>query len=156
MSGRIFTSSVMVRFGHCDPAGIVFYPRYFEMINAVVEDWFAALHWPFSHLVVERNEGLPTVSIECQFMRPSRIGDTLDFELSVAALGSSSCTVNISATNKDVVVLKATHVLVYISRAEGEEGSISIPGPLRRSIAAYCHNGGDEQVIGNNDSPKFA
>ena len=30
-----------VRFGHCDPAGIVFYPRYFEMLNALVEDWIS-------------------------------------------------------------------------------------------------------------------
>ena len=31
---------VLVQFAHCDPAGIVFYARYFEIINEVVEDWF--------------------------------------------------------------------------------------------------------------------
>ena len=33
--GRVsgFSHEQRVRFGHCDPAGIVFYPRYFEMIN---------------------------------------------------------------------------------------------------------------------------
>ena len=31
-----FTTQRKVRFQHCDPAGIVFYPRYFEMINSVV------------------------------------------------------------------------------------------------------------------------
>ena len=35
-----FTTTRKVRFEHCDPAGIVFYPRYFEMINGTVEDWF--------------------------------------------------------------------------------------------------------------------
>ena len=35
-----FISQVEVRFRHCDPAGIVFYPRYFEMINDFVEEWF--------------------------------------------------------------------------------------------------------------------
>ncbi|CPO21707.1 4-hydroxybenzoyl CoA thioesterase [Bordetella pertussis] len=34
-----FVSEVEVRFRHCDPAGIVFYPRYFEMINDFVEEW---------------------------------------------------------------------------------------------------------------------
>ena len=27
-----------VRFQHCDPAGIVFYPRYFEMLNTTIEE----------------------------------------------------------------------------------------------------------------------
>src|SRR5690242_12783792 len=35
-----FQREVLVRFGHCDAAGWVFYPRYFEMISDFVEDWF--------------------------------------------------------------------------------------------------------------------
>ena len=29
-----FTTTRKVRFEHCDPAGIVFYPRYFAMFDA--------------------------------------------------------------------------------------------------------------------------
>ena len=29
-----------IRFRHCDPAGIVFYPRFIEMAHSVVEDFF--------------------------------------------------------------------------------------------------------------------
>lgn len=140
MPDRTFRTAVDVRFAHCDPAGIVFFPRYFEMINGVVEDWFASgLSWPFPYLHVERGEGVPTVDAGCQFMSPSRMGDRLEFELSVAALGTSSFTLNIAATNRGVAVLKATHVLVYISRKkEGEEHSIAIPDSLRERMAAYC------------------
>ena len=35
-----FTVRKAIRFQHCDPAGIVFYPRYFVLMNEVVEDWF--------------------------------------------------------------------------------------------------------------------
>ena len=38
-----FQREILVRFGHCDAAGWVFYPRYFEMISDFVEDWFRAL-----------------------------------------------------------------------------------------------------------------
>ena len=31
---------ITVEWGDCDPAGIVFYPRYLEMFNNLVEDWF--------------------------------------------------------------------------------------------------------------------
>ena len=32
---------IQIEWGHCDPAGIVFYPRYVELCNEMVEDWFA-------------------------------------------------------------------------------------------------------------------
>ncbi len=28
-----FTRSVPIRFSHCDPAGIVYFPHYFDMFN---------------------------------------------------------------------------------------------------------------------------
>ena len=35
-----FRTAYLVRFAHCDPAGIGFYPRYFDLFNSAVEDWF--------------------------------------------------------------------------------------------------------------------
>src|SRR5476649_217235 len=35
----VFYSDTLVRFSHCDPAGIIFYPHYFVMFNGLVEDW---------------------------------------------------------------------------------------------------------------------
>ncbi len=56
----------------------MFYPRYFEMINQVVEDWFAGpLGQDFRSLHEGLNIGVPTVSIECEFTHPSRLGDRL-------------------------------------------------------------------------------
>ena len=36
----IYRRAIQIEFNHCDPAGIVFYPRYFEMVNSVVENFF--------------------------------------------------------------------------------------------------------------------
>jgi acyl-CoA thioesterase FadM len=35
-----FATDKLIRFHHCDPAGIVFYPQYFVLFNELVEDWF--------------------------------------------------------------------------------------------------------------------
>ena len=60
MSARLFHYTQKVMFKHCDPAGIVFYPRYFEMMNDVVESFFAeCLGLPFERLLV--TAGVPTV-----------------------------------------------------------------------------------------------
>ena len=35
-----FKSQKLIRFQHCDPAGIVFYPQYFVLFHELIEDWF--------------------------------------------------------------------------------------------------------------------
>jgi 4-hydroxybenzoyl-CoA thioesterase len=55
----------IVRFSHCDPAGIVFYPRFFEIVHDAKEDWFReAVGLPFRELIGERREGFPIVRLE--------------------------------------------------------------------------------------------
>ena len=61
MTGQVFTVERRVRFADCDAAGIVFFPRYFEMLNGVVEDWFAGpLGASFRELHINRQ-----VSVRC-------------------------------------------------------------------------------------------
>jgi 4-hydroxybenzoyl-CoA thioesterase len=84
-----FTYPQKVLFKHCDPAGIVFYPRYFEMINDCVEAFFGeALDLPFHELM--KTGGVPTVRIDTTFTAPSRHGDQLVLGLVVERLGRSS------------------------------------------------------------------
>ena len=62
-----------VEFHHCDPAGIVFYPRYFEMLNSVVEEWFGERNGlPFDRMHRIERRGVPTVRLETVFTAPSR------------------------------------------------------------------------------------
>ena len=37
---EMYERLIQIEFNHCDPAGIVFYPRYFEMVNSVCENFF--------------------------------------------------------------------------------------------------------------------
>ena len=78
-----------IRFRHCDPAGIVFFPRFFEMMNDTVESFFAErLGFPFSDM--HRTSGVPTAQINAEFQAPSRLGDILDITLRCTRLGRSS------------------------------------------------------------------
>ncbi|MFT3796298.1 acyl-CoA thioesterase [Flavobacterium sp.] len=85
-----FTKTEQIRFKHVDFAGIVFYPRFLEMLNDLVEDWFAeALDRPFSK-IHESNTGIPTVDLKVQFKKAARIGDVLTKQLWVLHLGGAS------------------------------------------------------------------
>src|ERR1700689_3212975 len=90
-----YRSTVLIRFAHCDPAGIVFYPRYLEMFNDLVEDWCREkLGIPFTSLI-SSGKGLPTARIEVDFLAPSRMGDVLQASLLVRAIGRSSIRIEI-------------------------------------------------------------
>lgn len=86
-----FTKTEKIRFKHVDYAGIVFYPRFLEMLNDLVEDWFEeALDRPFSK--IHQTNGIPTVDLKVQFKKAARIGETLTKQLWVNNLGGASVT----------------------------------------------------------------
>ncbi len=86
-----FRARRQVRFAHCDPAGIAYYPRLFELADTVIEDWTAeVIGVPRRVMHLGMGLGLPTVTIEARFASPARLGDMLDFMLLVERVGGSS------------------------------------------------------------------
>src|SRR5271170_8234995 len=81
-----------IEWGHCDPAGIVFNPRFFEFF-----DWSTAL-LVREALGVEKAEmravygvaGIPLVDTRAVFHRPARYGDEIEIVSTVTAVGRSS------------------------------------------------------------------
>ncbi|UWQ22678.1 thioesterase family protein [Jannaschia sp. W003] len=92
----MFETTQKVLFRHCDPAGIVFFPRAFEIANDLVERFFAeALDWPFEDLL--RDAGVPTAEIATRFRAPSRHGDVLRLRLALTKLGRTSLAYRLDA-----------------------------------------------------------
>ena len=106
-----------ILFKHCDPAGIVFFPRYFEMINDCVEAFFDdVLGLPFEDLHL--NGGVPTAKINTTFKAPSRHGDRIVLVLDCLAVGRSSLEVSIIASSQTDEVRFVSHsTLVFVDRA---------------------------------------
>src|SRR6476660_1587952 len=84
-----FITKEKIRFQHVDYAGIVFYPRFLEMLNSLVEDWFEeALDRPFSKM--HTTNGIPTVDLKVQFKKAARLGEILTKKLWVKNVGGAS------------------------------------------------------------------
>jgi 4-hydroxybenzoyl-CoA thioesterase len=87
----VFRLSQPLRFAHCDPAGIGYYPAYLELCDGAIEDWtVAALGVSRRVMHFELRLGLPTVDLHARFSRPGRLGDLLDIDVSVRKVGRSS------------------------------------------------------------------
>jgi len=137
----IFQTTETVRFSQVDAAGIVFYPRFLDMVNNLVEDWFAqALNYPFQNM--HPHFGVPTVDLQAQFKKPARLGEVLTKKLWVATLKQSSVQLHISFENAQAeTVLNAQVVLVYVQFDAHTHQAQSTPftDALRAQILAYEH-----------------
>ncbi len=130
-----FTTCTTVRFADVDPAGIVFYPRYFEMLNGAVEDWFAKdLGLDFATMHLKNRIGVPTVKLETEFLTPSELGDTLEIQIQPRTIGRTSCGFDALFTGAGRDRLRASVVLVCMDL--DQQRPVEWPAKVREAIAA--------------------
>jgi len=128
-----FRTGRRVEFQHCDPAGLVFYPRYFEWTNSVVEEWFAdVLAAPFAPMHLGERKGVPTVRLEARFAAPTRLGEMLEFQLTPQMPGRTSLNLTIEAEAQGETRLAFASTLVHIDLDDGRPEPW--PEPLREAL----------------------
>lgn len=129
-----FHQTRIVEFQHCDAAGIVFYPRYFEMVSSVVERFFTdALDHGFAALLTQRI-AVPMARIEVDFHAPSRLGDRIDFALTIPRIGTSSADVLLTCTGTEPR-FTARGTLVHYDLQHGR--SAPWPDDLRAGLSHH-------------------
>ena len=129
-----YARSVRVEFNHCDPAGIVFYPRYFEMTNSVCENFFREVVGYSYAAMMADGIGVPTARVETEFHAPSRLGDLLDWRMVVERVGGSSVGLRLEARCGAEHRLTARLVLVWLT-PEAKPGRW--PARIRAVLAAH-------------------
>lgn len=124
-----------VEFNHCDPAGIVFYPRYFELLSAAIERYFTDhLGKSFAEMHLVEKLGVPTARLEIDFKAPSRLEDHLDLAVRPERVGGSSTTLAIDCTCGGELRFAAKSTLVYVDLTSGRPRPW--PEALRAALTA--------------------
>lgn len=102
-----------IRFADCDPAGIVFFPQYFVLLNGLVEDFITdGLGISYAGLIAQRRIGLPIVHLSCDFTAVSRLGDEVMLGLTVERIGGSSLALRFGCRAGPDARLSSRQVLV--------------------------------------------
>ena len=122
-----FIKQEKIRFKHIDYAGIVFYPRFLEMLNDLVEDWFEeALDRPFSKM--HETNGIPTVDLKVQFKNAARLGEVLTKKIWVNELKTSSIVCGFQFVNQnEQTVLEGEVTLVNVVIQEDRQSIKAAP-----------------------------
>ena len=133
---REYVFKAPVRFTHTDPAGYVFFPRFFEMFQAAVEDWFSyGMGVNYADLILEKGIGLPTAHAECDFKAPVKLGELIEFTLTLEKLGTSSITIIIAGRVNGEERLRAKLVLVAIELVNGRP--VPLSDLLRKKMESF-------------------
>lgn len=125
-----------IRFSHCDPAGIVYYPRYFDLLHEAMEDWLReGVGVPLSALIGQRRRGVPIVRVETDFVAPSRMGDEVDIAVRLSELGGTSLHLDYEIRCGGERRLAARTVLVHIRLDDGRP--VAFDDDLRERLARF-------------------
>jgi len=122
-----------IRFSHCDPAGIVFFPQYLVLFNHLLEDWFThGLGIDYAGFIGQRRIGTPTVRLECDFRAISRMGEDVVFSLAPEHVGNRSLTLALEARLGGELRVGARQVLVFTSLETHK--AVPIPPDVRAAL----------------------
>jgi YbgC/YbaW family acyl-CoA thioester hydrolase len=85
----MFLHPVQLRWGECDPAGIIFYPTYFQWFDAATWNMFAQVGYHAKRMHAE-HLAMPLVAAGCEFKHPAEQEDRCEIRSRIARWGGKS------------------------------------------------------------------
>ncbi len=133
---HLHTLRQRIEFGHCDPAGIVFFVEFFRMCNALFEDWFNdRLKLSFADEFFVHDHMFPLVHTEADFQSALRMGDEIEISLILTGIGRSSIRYTCLGRSGGRDIFRIRFVNALGRRSAGH--SIEIPAYMRTPMDTY-------------------
>ncbi|HVG19583.1 MAG TPA: thioesterase family protein [Blastocatellia bacterium] len=132
-----YRTTVPVRFGDVDKAGIVYYPRIFHYLHIAQEDFFAEyVGIAYHRLIADERIGFPTVSDSTNFLKALKYGDTLEIATHISRVGRSSVTFEfrIYKGGSNELLVRSSQVKVAVNMDTWEK--VGIPEKYRAILNA--------------------
>jgi 4-hydroxybenzoyl-CoA thioesterase len=134
------TRNLRIEWCDCDPAGIIFYPRYFEMFDTsttVLIERALGMN-KIDYLKAYSFAGHPVVETRARFKFPTRFGDEVAIESRLVECGRSSFKIEHSLTKGGALAVEGLETRVWVVRLAGESPRMKsqpIPADVRARFA---------------------
>ena len=129
--------TVRIEWGDCDPAGIVFYPRYFAMFNhsteLLIEQALGIKKYALNQLY--GLGGYPSVRSQARFLLPTRYGDDVEIESTVTKVGRSSFSIEHKLSLDGALAVEGNETRVWAIRDPDRPGGFRAE-PMPAEMAA--------------------
>lgn len=129
----------VIAWGDCDPAGIVFYPRYFDMFDLATAGLLEAASGQTRAELIARHGvvGWPMVDTRATFRAPTRFDDRVRIDSCIERLGRSSFDVSHALRRGDELCVECVETRIWAARsAAGRLQGVPIPDELRQVLSA--------------------
>ncbi|MFK4721347.1 MULTISPECIES: thioesterase family protein [Bradyrhizobium] len=108
---------VQIQWGDCDPANIVYYPRYFAMFDDSTSTLFEVAGFSKQDLVHKYGlVGIPMVDTRAKFYIPSTYGDWITIETKIESIKRSSFEVKHNVYKAADLAIEAFETRVLVGR----------------------------------------
>lgn len=130
---------ISIEWGDCDPAGIVYFPRYFEYCDACTNALFARAGLPKPRMLKTYGiAGIPIVDARGRFLAPSQFGDTVMVESQIVECGRSSFSVRHRIFRGNALAAEIDETRVWAKPAKSGSGrlrGVAIPQEVKQRLA---------------------
>jgi 4-hydroxybenzoyl-CoA thioesterase len=122
-----FRRQLTIEWGHCDPAGIVFNPRFFEFFDASTWLLFeAALGVKAQDLASTYNiVGIALVDARANFLKPAKFGDVLELASRISEFRRSSFDIEHRLSVNGVLAVEGSESRVWAVRDRADPDNIA-------------------------------
>jgi len=131
---RVFRHRIRVRYGECDPQGIVFNANYLAYFDLILTEFWREAAGSYSAMV-EAGADMVVAESRILFRSPAAFDEELDFELRVARLGNTALQSRIDARVDDRLVVEGEIRHVFIDPAT--KAKRTMPDEIRSALEPY-------------------
>ena len=131
---RVFRHRIRVRYGECDPQGVVFNANYLAYFDIVVTEFWREAVGGYQEML-EAGADMVVAESRILFRSSATFDDELDFDLTVARLGNTALTSKIKASVDDRLIVDGELRHVFIDAQTKEKRPI--PDDVRRRLEPY-------------------
>jgi acyl-CoA thioester hydrolase len=127
----VFTHRIRVRYGECDPQGVVFNANWLAYCDIVITELWRELIGDYSGMVAQGAD-MMVAEAGIRFRGAARFDDVVEFQLSVTRLGETALSTRVEARVDGNLAIEATMRHVFVD--PGTNTKRPIPDDIRAAL----------------------
>jgi acyl-CoA thioester hydrolase len=129
---EVFTHTLRVRYGECDPQGVVFNANWLAYFDVVITELWRELIGEYSGMV-EEGADMMVAEASIRFRGPARFDDPIEFRLSVASMSNTALNTRIEAWVGETLAVEGGMRHVFVEPRTNTKRPI--PENIRSALA---------------------
>jgi 4-hydroxybenzoyl-CoA thioesterase len=136
---RITRRKHFIEFGDCDPAGIVYFPRYLEWFDAALQNHFRECGLAKADVVAKYGfVAFPVVDLKVTYSTPSTFHEEVVIETEILEIRRSSFVTRHRLLRAAIVAVEAVETRVWAGRHPEDPArfqGVAIPDEVRQAVS---------------------